>query len=79
MIRFIIRRLLVSIPVLIGVVAVVFILTRVIPGDPCTAALGEKANAADVLRIQLSDSVSTEPLPVQFVIYMQDLRHGQPG
>ena len=43
MIRFIIRRLLLSIPVLLGVIAIVFLLVRVIPGDPCLAALQEKA------------------------------------
>jgi peptide/nickel transport system permease protein len=42
-IRFIIRRLLVSIPVLIGVIFIVFFLVRVVPGDPCIAALQEKA------------------------------------
>ena len=43
MIRFIIRRLLLSIPVLLGVVFIVFLLVRVIPGDPCEAALQERA------------------------------------
>ena len=43
MTRFIIRRLLLSIPVLIGIVFVVFLLARVIPGDPCVAALQERA------------------------------------
>ena len=44
MTRFLIRRLLLSIPVLIGIVFVVFALARIIPGDPCVAALGERAN-----------------------------------
>jgi peptide/nickel transport system permease protein len=42
--RFIIRRLILSIPVLIGIVFLVFALARIIPGDPCIAALGERAN-----------------------------------
>ena len=46
MARFVIRRLLLGIPVILGVVAIVFVLARVIPGDPCRAALQEKANAA---------------------------------
>jgi len=46
LIRFIIRRLLVSIPVLFGVVFIVFILARLVPGDPCVAALGERATPA---------------------------------
>jgi peptide/nickel transport system permease protein len=44
MTRFIIRRLILSIPVLIGIVFLVFALARIIPGDPCVAALGERAN-----------------------------------
>jgi peptide/nickel transport system permease protein len=44
MTRFIIRRLILSIPVLIGIVFLVFALARIIPGDPCSAALGERAN-----------------------------------
>ncbi|HET9756408.1 MAG TPA: ABC transporter permease [Candidatus Limnocylindrales bacterium] len=46
MARFIVRRLLVTIPVLFGIVFVVFILARVVPGDPCRAVLGERATDA---------------------------------
>ena len=44
MIQFIVRRLLISIPVIFGVVFIVFLLSRIVPGDPCAAALGERAN-----------------------------------
>jgi peptide/nickel transport system permease protein len=43
-IRFVVRRLLISIPVIFGVVFLVFLLSRIVPGDPCVAALGEHAN-----------------------------------
>ena len=46
MTRFIIHRFLSSIPVLFGIITAVFILARVIPGDPCKAALGERATDA---------------------------------
>jgi peptide/nickel transport system permease protein len=46
MARFIIRRLLVTIPVLFGIVFLVFVLARVLPGDPCRAVLGERATDA---------------------------------
>ncbi len=78
MIRFIIRRLLLSIPVLLGVVAVVFVLTRVIPGDPCVAALGEKANPTTCFDFRQRFGLN-EPLPVQFVIYVGDLATGNLG
>jgi peptide/nickel transport system permease protein len=76
--RFIFRRLLTAIPVLLGVVILVFILARVIPGDPCKAALGERATkqACDAYteREGLND-----PLPVQLGRYMNDLLHGDLG
>ena len=52
MTHFIIRRLLLSIPVLFGIVLLVFVLARVIPGDPCVATYGEKATAAVCARVQ---------------------------
>lgn len=44
MIQFIVRRLVISVPVVLGVVFIVFLLARIVPGDPCVAALGEHAN-----------------------------------
>ena len=44
--RFILRRLLVTIPVLFGIVFLVFALARMVPGDPCRAVLGERATDA---------------------------------
>jgi peptide/nickel transport system permease protein len=44
--RFLLRRLLLTIPVLFGIIFVVFALARIIPGDPCLAALGERATPA---------------------------------
>jgi len=77
-IRFIIRRLLLSIPVLIGVVAIVFLLVRVVPGDPCQAALQEKANPETCFVFRERFGLN-EPLPVQFVVYMKDLLTGNLG
>jgi peptide/nickel transport system permease protein len=71
-IQFIVRRLLSSIPVLIGVAVIVFLLARVIPGDPCTAALGERANEqrCEVFNERFG---LNEPIPVQLGIYFADL------
>jgi peptide/nickel transport system permease protein len=43
MTQYIARRALLAIPVLLGIVFVVFLIARIIPGDPCRAALGERA------------------------------------
>jgi peptide/nickel transport system permease protein len=78
MVRFIIRRILTGIPVVFGVIALVFVLARVIPGDPCRAALQEKANAATCQAFNQRFGL-TEPIPVQFAIYLRDIATGNLG
>jgi peptide/nickel transport system permease protein len=78
LIRFIVHRLLTSIPVLFGVILTVFVLARVIPGDPCVVALGEKANPVTCFDFRQRFGLN-EPIPVQFGIYLGDLAHGDLG
>jgi peptide/nickel transport system permease protein len=76
--RFLFRRLLTAIPVLLGVVILVFILARVIPGDPCKAALGERATEAACNAYTEREGLN-DPLPVQLGRYLGDLLHGDLG
>ncbi|MDQ3539623.1 MAG: ABC transporter permease [Chloroflexota bacterium] len=71
MFAYIIRRLLLLIPVLLIVGIMVFMLIHLIPGDPTTALLGPDATSEqqDALREQLG---LNEPLPVQFVDWITD-------
>ena len=78
MIRFIIRRLLTSIPVLLGIVLLVFILARVIPGDPCTATYGEKATPALCADFEARYGLD-KPIWQQFGIYFGALLQGDLG
>ena len=78
MTRFLVRRILLTIPVLIGIVFVVFVLARVIPGDPCRAALGERANAAICNAFNERYGLN-EPIPIQFVLYLRDVAQGDLG
>jgi peptide/nickel transport system permease protein len=70
--RFIVRRLLTGIPVLLGVVTIVFVLIRVVPGDPCSAALGEHATAARCASFIARFGLN-EPIWTQYGIYLRDL------
>jgi len=76
--QFVLRRLLLTIPVLIGVIFVVFSISRLLPGDPCKVALGERATeemCADFrTRYGLDESIVT-----QFGIFVGDLLHGDLG
>ena len=76
--RFIIRRLLSAIPVLFGIVLLVFILARVIPGDPCTAAYGEKATPQVCAAFEVRYGLD-KPIWEQFFIYLGSILQGDFG
>jgi peptide/nickel transport system permease protein len=78
MLQYTIRRLLSSIPVLLGILLVTFALARMIPGDPCTAILGEKATPG-VCEQFIRDRGLDRPIYVQFGIYMADVLQGDFG
>jgi peptide/nickel transport system permease protein len=76
--RFIIRRLLLSIPVLLGIVLLVFVLARVIPGDPCTATYGEKATPELCAQFEIRYGLD-KPIWEQFLIYLGSILQGDLG
>lgn len=78
MITYILRRLLLSIPVLFGILFATFALNRLIPGDPCRAILGEKATDA-VCDEFISRHGLDKPILVQFGTYMNEVAHGDFG
>jgi peptide/nickel transport system permease protein len=65
---YILRRIVLAIPVLIGILFLTFLLSRLIPGDPCRAVLGEKATDA-VCDAFMERMGLNKPIPVQFVYY----------
>ena len=78
MLKYVAQRLLFSIPVFLGVVTIVFLVVRVIPGDPAVAALGDYASkeAVEALRQRMG---LNEPLPVQYVHFLGKLMRGDLG
>lgn len=78
MTRYIIRRILLIIPVLFGASLLVFIALRLAPGDPATALAGEQATPELVAQIR-KDMGLDQPLPVQYVIYVAKLLQGDWG
>ena len=74
----ILRRLVLGLPTLFGVVVVSFALTRLLPGDPAVYFAGAAPTPeaiADLRRTLLLD----RPLPQQFTAYLGDLLHGNLG
>jgi peptide/nickel transport system permease protein len=78
MTQYIIRRVLLAIPVILGILIVTFAMARLIPGDPCRAILGEKATQAACERFTRQFGLD-QPKPVQFWIYIKDLARGDFG
>src|SRR5215468_2029263 len=74
----VLHRLLWFVPTLLGLLAVTFVISRVIPADPVVLVAGETATPAQVaaLRRQLGFD---RPLPVQFVEYVGRLGRGDMG
>ncbi len=67
-------RLLQAVPVVLGVICLVFLLIHLVPGDPVEMMLGESAQATD--RAALRESLGlNDPLPVQLGGYLQQLSH----
>ena len=77
---YLLRRLGMSILLLVGVTLVTFTLTNLVPGDPVAAALGQSAadNPATVAAFVKEHGLD-QPLPVQYATYMTNLVQGDLG
>jgi ABC-type dipeptide/oligopeptide/nickel transport system permease component len=76
--RFIVRRLLLAIPTLLGVLVVAFLLLYVAPGDPVTAMIGERADSTTIARLRRELRLD-EPLYVRFGDYVSKIARGDLG
>jgi peptide/nickel transport system permease protein len=70
MTRYVLRRLFLAIPVLLGIMTAVFLLLHLIPGDPATAMAGEKATVEQVERVREELGLN-RPLPVQYLYFIK--------
>ena len=75
---FLLRRLLWTLPVLFGVMTLVFFLLHLVPGDPAELMLGENATAAD--RVELRAALGLDrPLAEQYLLYLRHTATGDLG
>jgi peptide/nickel transport system permease protein len=78
MLRFILKRVLQAIVVVIGVTIVVFVIIHQLPGGPARALLGNRASPAAIRAFTVQNGYN-EPLPVQYWRYVDQLVHGNLG
>jgi ABC-type dipeptide/oligopeptide/nickel transport system permease component len=78
MASYIVRRLLMLVPMLLGVSVAVFLILHLIPGDPARMAAGPDATDADVEQIRVNHGLD-KPLVTQYGIYLSKLLRGDLG
>ena len=76
--KYIFKRLVSSLLVLLGVVTITFFISRVIPSNPATKWAGTRATE-EQLAAAREELGLDDPLPVQYVNYLKDLLHGDLG
>jgi peptide/nickel transport system permease protein len=69
MLKYVVRRLLVAVPMLIGAMSIVFFSMRILPGDPCVAMMGDQATT-EALADCTKNLGLHRPLAVQYVDYI---------
>jgi peptide/nickel transport system permease protein len=69
MVQYVLRRLLVAIPMLLGAMSIVFFAMRILPGDPCMAMMGDQATTEALADCTKSLGLH-RPLAVQYVDYL---------
>ena len=78
MIRFIARRLLLTVPVLVGVATLVFSLIHLVPGDPIEAMLGDSASREDTANLRRQLGLD-RPLYLQYATFIRGAVTGDLG
>ena len=78
MLRFVVRRLLLLIPILIGVSILVFFWIRALPGSPATALLGERATPEAIAAINKQYGLD-KPIYKQYFAYVKQTARGNLG
>ena len=76
--KYVLKRLLMLIPVIFGVTFIVFFILNLAPGDPAAIILGDQATA-EALEMKREELGLNDPLVVRYFNYMVDLLHGDLG
>ncbi|MGT2509603.1 ABC transporter permease [Cupriavidus basilensis] len=78
MFAFLLRRVLSTVPVLLVVAVIVFLMLRLTPGDPAAAIVGDSGTAADIQRVRTQLGLDVSLLN-QFVTWGSKILHGDLG
>src|SRR5262245_8054633 len=76
--RYCALRMIQLVPVLLGITLIVFLLLRVMPGDPATLILGARGTAEDIARLKTQLGLD-RPLWAQYLDFLYDILRGSLG
>ncbi len=81
MLRYLVKRLLIAVPVLFGILFMSFILTRMLPGDPLLMTMSiEEFNADEVFLDQRREALGlNDSIPVQYIAWLGEVGKGNLG
>ena len=78
--KYILRRLLLLIPTLLGMSILIFLMLRLLPGDIVDIISGADPQADDATRQRLREAMGlSDPIPIQYVKWLGNLLTGDPG
>ena len=78
MVLFIVKRIISSIPILLGVTLLIFILLHIVPGDPVTLMMNDHVDPDTIARVRAQMHLD-EPIYIQYFNFIWDALHGDFG
>lgn len=77
--RFLLSRILMTVPTVLGITVLAFVLARLMPGDPVEVLMGERMSDPATHAKALAQLGLDQPLPMQYVTYLGRLVRGEFG
>jgi peptide/nickel transport system permease protein len=80
MTKYTVKRLILLVPVLLGMTLISFVVTKAIPTDPIIASISQEAsNHPEIVAAYRKEWGLDQPLPIQYLTYLSNLLHGDMG
>src|SRR5215468_1867588 len=77
---YILRRIILTVPLLIGVTLIAFVIAHIVPADPITANLGQRAMSDPTIVAAFKAKWGLDqPVPTQYLVYLGHLLQGDLG
>lgn len=78
MVRYVMKRVLMVIPILFGVTLITFAITNILPGDPALVKAGQYADPVAIAAMRKQMGLD-KPVPIQYLMYLNGILHGDFG